>query len=271
MSHGQAKPVKTFALWQASGVSTIDRFIFPNDHVDGALVDHFRNLLPPVIDRHGYLQAGGEASQVRVKQPDGCAKHLPTYLTFTNHGDYWTFCGICFRDDTVDLTGIYEVTLRPNGSYADMRRMHEFSEKALYDQMFRARQTPDLLRAKALAEVCRNREIFSPLDCSLWNDPVPGDPFPYGFCRFDDPSMLKLFFQFGNWAQGVGVLYHDLAFVNQISGVGDWWTLKYDCEQGCWVHFESIRFYSIIASGSFEALIGRLDAASIQQCKDCTY
>lgn len=260
------KPIKTYADWQASGLHTIDQYIHPGDRVDSALVEHFRNLLSPITDSRGMLQAGGEASQVRVKRQDGSVEYLPTFLTFVCHGQYWTFCGICFKGDTVDMTGIHETTLLPDGSYTNMRRLHDFSEKEQYDRMFEARKTPDLAKCKMLAELCIRKGTFNPLDCALWDDPAPDDRFPYGFCALGDLAMLKLFFQYGNWSAGTGVLYHDLAFVNQVSGVGEWWTLKYDHIIGQWVSFESINFYQVIQKEGFQALMERLDTVKIPQC-----
>lgn len=269
--HTPGKVIKTFADWQSSGVRTIDKYIFPGDHVDATIVDHFRNILLPAIDSRSYLQAGGEATQVKVHWPDGKARYLPTYLTFTCHGPYWTFCGICFREDTVDLTGIYEVSLQPDGSYSNFRRLHDLTERERYDMMFTAGTRPDPTLCEQLVMLCRERGTFNPLDCSLWEDPEPGEPYPYGILAFDDQAMLKLFFQYGNWSAGTGALYHDLAFVNQVSGVGDWWTLKYDHGIGQWVHFESIHFYHVIQRGEFEQLMERLDAATIPQCIQCVY
>ena len=94
------------------------------------------------------------------------------------------------------------------------------------------------------------------------------EDYEYSFVRVDDPALLEVFFGCG-WAIRTGVLYHDLAFINQVNGGDEWWTLKrFD---GTWVSFESITFGSFIESGDFYEYLSRLDKATMEQCKTYTY
>lgn len=48
---------------------------------------------------------------------------------------------------------------------------------------------------------------------------------------------LRGFFAHGNWALRQGIVYEDLAFVQQVDGGDEWWTLK-RTDSG-WLAFES--------------------------------
>ena len=80
---------------------------------------------------------------------------------------------------------------------------------------------------------------------------------------------LREFLVHGNWAIRQGVIFNDLAFINQVNGGDEWWTVK--DFNGILIVFESITFIPIIQSGKFEEYINSLLNATIQQCLDLTY
>ena len=43
---------------------------------------------------------------------------------------------------------------------------------------------------------------------------------------------LRGFFTHGNWALRQGIVYEDLAFVQQVDGGDEWWTLKRTARMG---------------------------------------
>jgi hypothetical protein len=102
---------------------------------------------------------------------------------------------------------------------------------------------------------------------------------PEGFCcehdhryyleRYDDLSMLKEFFTWGNWGIRAAVQHKDLIFVNQVNGGDEWWTLKIDGDE--LVPFESITWHRLIEQGLFEIYIRRMHAASVAQCTSLDY
>ena len=49
-------------------------------------------------------------------------------------------------------------------------------------------------------------------------------------------ESLREFFVHGNWAIRQGILYDDLAFIQQVDGGDEWWTLKRTPEG--WVEFD---------------------------------
>lgn len=102
------------------------------------------------------------------------------------------------------------------------------------------------------------------------------DPFfdldsPYIFVRSKDLDTLELFFDHKNWAIRQGIVYENLAFINQINGGDEWWTLKFDEDNGKWVAFESITMHIFIKDGSFRDLVERLSNASIGTCLALNY
>lgn len=105
-----------------------------------------------------------------------------------------------------------------------------------------------------------------------WQDDPFLEEYPYEFCRIDDIDALREYFERGNWAIRQGVVFGDLAFINQVNGGDEWWTLKRDGEG--WMAFESTSFaYVIEAKGraAFETLVRSMQLATPAQCKALDY
>jgi hypothetical protein len=102
------------------------------------------------------------------------------------------------------------------------------------------------------------------------DDPCAEHDYPYCLERYDDPDMLRRFFQHGNWAIRAAVQYRDLIFVNQVNGGDEWWTLKIDGDR--LIPFESITFRPMCRpGGDFTAFLERLHRATPAQCKALDY
>ena len=105
-----------------------------------------------------------------------------------------------------------------------------------------------------------------------WQDDPFLEEYPYEFMRIDDIDALCEHFGRGNWAIRQGVVFGDLAFINQANGGDEWWTLKRDGEE--WTAFESTSFaYVIEAKGraAFETLVRSMQLATPAQCKTLDY
>lgn len=105
-----------------------------------------------------------------------------------------------------------------------------------------------------------------------WQDDPFLEEYPYEFMRIDDIDALREHFGRGNWAIRQGVVFDDLAFINQVNGGDEWWTLKRDGEG--WMAFESTSFaYVIEAKGraAFETLVRSMQLATPAQCKALDY
>lgn len=105
-----------------------------------------------------------------------------------------------------------------------------------------------------------------------WQDDPFLEEYPYEFMRIDDIDALREHFGRGNWAIRQGVVFGDLAFINQVNGGDEWWTLKRDGEE--WVAFEPTSFaYVIEAKGraAFETLVRSMQLATPAQCKTLDY
>lgn len=92
---------------------------------------------------------------------------------------------------------------------------------------------------------------------------------PYSFWATECKTALMAYFAHGNWAIRNGVVYHDLAFINQVNGGDEWWTLKRFGDT--WTAFESITFVPMIRRGEFWGYIKRLESATLEQCKNLSY
>lgn len=74
----------------------------PGDTVDEAIVNEFRDILPPASMHWGYLQVGEPASHVE----DENGTWRATYPTFHVQNGAWVYCGECFLNETVDRSDI---------------------------------------------------------------------------------------------------------------------------------------------------------------------
>lgn len=103
-----------------------------------------------------------------------------------------------------------------------------------------------------------------------WQDDPYLEEYPYSFSTTDSIDGLRGFFESGNWAIRQGVCYKDLAFVQQVNGGDEWWTLK-KVDDG-WLDFESITFGSLVKDPArFNHMICSMVAASPELCRHLDY
>lgn len=69
-----------------------------------------------------------------------------------------------------------------------------------------------------------------------WQDDPFLEEYPYEFSRTDSVDRLREALGSGNWAIRQGFCYRDLAFIQQVNGGDEWWTLKRDGD--AWTGFE---------------------------------
>lgn len=88
------------------------------------------------------------------------------------------------------------------------------------------------------------------------------DPFldldsPFCFKEVDDLTALAQIFYHGNWAYRTGFIYKGAAFINQVSGGGEWWTLVKG-EDGTWNAVDSVSFRLLVMQGEFVTYMEQL-------------
>jgi len=99
-------------------------------------------------------------------------------------------------------------------------------------------------------------------------DPFAEYDYKYSFADCENVKELEKCIK-ESTAIRSGCIYKNLAFVNQVNGGDEWWTLKqFD---GKLVGFESITFDGFIKRGEFEDLIDRLERATESQAKNLEY
>ena len=76
-----------------------------------------------------------------------------------------------------------------------------------------------------------------------WQDDPFLEEYPYEFSRTESVDRLREALGSGNWAIRQGFCYRDLAFIQQVNGGDEWWTLKRDGD--AWTGFESWSFGAI--------------------------
>ncbi len=103
-----------------------------------------------------------------------------------------------------------------------------------------------------------------------WQDDPYLEEYPYEFARIEDMEALRQTLGGGNWAIRQGFLYKDLAFIQQVNGGDEWWTLK-KTEDG-WLAFESWSFEGVVKDyREFARAITSMHIATPEECKDLEY
>ena len=87
--------VKSLTGWQDSYLPEFGDYFFPGDFVTESVVEHYRNILPPVRMYHGYLQAG--EPHCHIKNDKGIPRTC--YMTFIKPDSEWIYAGICFEGE----------------------------------------------------------------------------------------------------------------------------------------------------------------------------
>jgi hypothetical protein len=125
----------------------------------------------------------------------------------------------------------------------------------------------DLLRR--LVKACQGNPWLKVGGVDFEDDPCMESDYPYYLERYDDRTMLRKFFEHGNWSIRTAVQHGDLIFVNQVNGGDEWWTLKVDGES--LVPFESLTWGRIIEGGKFDRQLDSMLAADVATCKSLDY
>lgn len=103
-----------------------------------------------------------------------------------------------------------------------------------------------------------------------WQEDPYLEECPYEFDRCFSMDDLQDFFRHGNWAIRQGVVYGDLAFIQQENGGDDWWTLK-QVGDG-WMPFENVSFGRIAKDRSdLVRHIAGMRLATPEECRDLKY
>ena len=103
-----------------------------------------------------------------------------------------------------------------------------------------------------------------------WQDDPFLEEYPYEFSRTESVDRLREALGSGNWAIRQGFCYRDLAFIQQVNGGDEWWTLK-RTDSG-WLAFESWSFGRIVQEPErFSHAIECMHRATPEQCKRLEY
>lgn len=87
--------VKTMNEWKQSDKNDFSDFCKVDDKVSEDIINYFRDVMPPIIDRNNLLQVGEPYSHKLDKQDN---KFKPTYITFEKEENFWVYKGDCFKD-----------------------------------------------------------------------------------------------------------------------------------------------------------------------------
>jgi hypothetical protein len=125
----------------------------------------------------------------------------------------------------------------------------------------------DMLRR--LIKKCQENPWLKVGGVDFADDMCMESDYSYYLEKYEDPTMLKMFFMHGNWSIRAAVMYKDLIFVNQVNGGDEWWTIKVtDTDM---VAFESLSCRRIVEGERFDDLLNRMHEATPEQCKALNY
>lgn len=124
--------------------------------------------------------------------------------------------------------------------------------------------------ASSLEDACQ-RNGWLRVGGYAWQDDPYLEEYPYAFVATKNIDDLRGFFEHGNWAIRQGIVYDNLAFIQQVDGGDEWWTLKRSGDS--WIDFESISCGGMIerSKEDFERLVASMQAATIDECRRLDY
>ncbi len=100
---------------------------------------------------------------------------------------------------------------------------------------------------------------------SDWEE-YPAYDYDYGFREVKSVEELREVFLEGNWAIRSGVIFGDLAFVQQVNGGDEWLTMKQ--EEGRYKVFESVSFQVVLSNRGeqgFSEYLNKLQTETVDQ------
>lgn len=93
----EAVKVLTMDDWRKAG--SFDKLAKPGDVVEEAIVEEFRNIIPPVNNGRRVMQCGEPYEHRYDPERD---RWRATYTTFKLEAGYWFYCGHCFLGKTIE-------------------------------------------------------------------------------------------------------------------------------------------------------------------------
>lgn len=133
------------------------------------------------------------------------------------------------------------------------------TENLDYDAMFEAKSSVEPENEAALVQKCQENPWLKKFGAIFSEDPYLDMDSPFSFTRFEDIHMLELFFLYENWSLRTGAVYRNLAFINQVNGGDEWWTLRYQAATNTWQSLDSISFRHIAIHSDFKQYISSLE------------
>lgn len=95
--------IKSLEGWENSGIPTFGDYVYPGERITDSLVKHFLDILPPALNKSGYLQAGGEVCRLL----NSTGKCEPCFPTFVQQNSHWIYAGICFLGENENKVPLY--------------------------------------------------------------------------------------------------------------------------------------------------------------------
>lgn len=149
-----------------------------------------------------------------------------------------------------------------------------------YDDLkpiFKRKFESSIWTKKEITEKMQENDWLKTFGVDFAEDPFMETDYKFGeYSVCETVEELIKCFKFGNWAIRQGFIYKNLAFLNQINGGDEWWTIK-KFPDGEIIAFESMSCKRMIENGkgsherTFEKLIEDMTKATKEQCRKLEY
>lgn len=147
----------------------------------------------------------------------------------------------------------------------EMEELEEFTEIRTYERSRSYIKTIEGEEEKKLIEKCQENYWLKD-NGALFQDGLDESDYPYSFIRVERRLDLINYLESAGWAIRNGFVYDDMAFIQQVNGGDEYWTLIK--HEGNWYDFESVTFRTSIERGEFYRFLDEIRDEGIAQLKE---
>lgn len=171
-----------------------------------------------------------------------------------NQDDYYYLNGY----GNIEMMDSEKVTLLLD----NVESISEFQEILTYEHSNNYMQEIEAEEKKKLVAKCQKNGWLKHKGYDFQNGFFSEEEYGYHFLRCEKRLDLMNYLNHVSWAIRDGFLYEDMAFIQQVNGGDEYWTLIN--LNGKWVDYESVTFKPSIERGEFYLLLDKLYEEGVQ-------
>lgn len=137
-----------------------------------------------------------------------------------------------------------------------------FKEILTYEHSRNYMQEIEGKEKEDLIAICQKNGWLKHDGYEFQDESLSEEEYEYNFLRCERRLDLMNYLEYVSWAIRDGFLFEDMAFIQQVNGGDEYWTLIN--QNGKWIDYESVTFRPSIERGEFYALIENLHEEGVQ-------